>query len=479
VSTLERIAAERTELGEAEIARLAAVLETWDILADLSQADLVLWLPTWNAAGYVAAALVRPTTAPTSVPDDQVGSFLPRGRATEIDRAAHVGGVIGPVDDPRAIAIPGDGRRVCAVVERHATTRSSGAFWDVYARVAGVLFTMLAEGSFPPAPMQEVNAPLAPRVGDGAVILDEAGKVLQASPNAVSAFRRCGLATELVDVDLAATTRRLMRRPGPVDSSLTPIASGRRAGLIEVETGKGSLVMSAWPLVESGVRTGAIVLVRDVTDLRTRDRALLSKEGAVREAHHRVKNNLQTVAALLRLQSRRVQSPEARQALSEAGRRIGAIAAVHDTLAVSAGGLDAGDLVDMDAIIARVVDLSRQLGLSGERALAVDIAVGEVDAEIASPVAMAISELLANAYEHSHASRIWLSAERVDPDDARPHLRFEVGDDGVGMGADSAEGLGLQIVRSLIEEDLRGTVSISDLADGSGTRVLLRVGLTV
>ena len=74
------------------------------------------------------------------------------------------------------------------------------------------------------------------------------------------------------------------------------------------------------------------MLLRDVTDLRSRDRELVTKDATIREIHHRVKNNLQTVAALLRLQARRIDVPEARAALEEAVRRVGSIALVHETL---------------------------------------------------------------------------------------------------------------------------------------------------
>ena len=78
--------------------------------------------------------------------------------------------------------------------------------------------------------------------------------------------------------------------------------------------------------------TGAVVLLRDVSDLRRRDRLLVSKDATIREIHHRVKNNLQTISSLLRLHGRRLESHEARAALEESVRRIRSIALVHETL---------------------------------------------------------------------------------------------------------------------------------------------------
>ena len=90
--------------------------------------------------------------------------------------------------------------------------------------------------------------------------------------------------------------------------------------------------LRAVPLTEHGQRTGAVLLCRDVSELRRRERELITKDATIREIHHRVKNNLQTVAALLRLQARRLESPEARGALEEAMRRVATIALVHETL---------------------------------------------------------------------------------------------------------------------------------------------------
>ena len=67
------------------------------------------------------------------------------------------------------------------------------------------------------------------------------------------------------------------------------------------------VLMQCTPLLEQDTVTGAMVLLRDVTDLRRLDRLLLSKDAAIREVHHRVKNNLQTISSLLRLQARRLE----------------------------------------------------------------------------------------------------------------------------------------------------------------------------
>ena len=111
------------------------------------------------------------------------------------------------------------------------------------------------------------------------------------------------------------------------------------------------------PLLESGAVTGALVSMRDVSDLRRRDRLLLSKDAAIREVHHRVKNNLQTISSLLRLQSRRMPTGDGKHALEEAERRVRCIAVVHEILS-----RDATDEVDFNDILPSLLRMAEDLG---------------------------------------------------------------------------------------------------------------------
>ena len=116
-----------------------------------------------------------------------------------------------------------------------------------------------------------------------------------------------------------------------------------------------SLLVRAIPFLDGDEIAGVVVLARDVTDLRRRDRMLLSKDATIREIHHRVKNNLQTIAALLRLQGRRLETGEARAALEESERRIRAIAIVHETLSRAVA-----DVVQFDDILRPLVKVVQE-----------------------------------------------------------------------------------------------------------------------
>ena len=221
---------------------------------------------------------------------------------------------------------------------------------------------MIAGGHFP-FPGQRSDHADSPRVGDGFVRIDAAGRVTYASPNALSVYRRLGLSTDLTGLDLAETTRSLVP-PGrrPDEETLSAVLGGTAPRDTEIGTDDTMLILRAIPLRPTGEHLGALVLLRDVTDLRRRDRELVTKDATIREIHHRVKNNLQTVAALLRLQARRIESPEGREALEEAVRRVGSIAIVHETLSQAFD-----EFVDFDDVADRLRVMVARSARAGRR----------------------------------------------------------------------------------------------------------------
>jgi two-component sensor histidine kinase len=292
--------------------------------------------------------------------------------------------------------------------------------------------------------------------------------VTYASPNALSVYRRLGLQPDLTGLNLADTTRDLVpARRRPDEETVSAVLGGRLPRDVEIGDGETVLILRSIPLRPTGEHIGALVLLRDVTDLRRRDRELVTKDATIREIHHRVKNNLQTVAALLRLQARRLEEPEGRAALEEAVRRVGSIAIVHDTLSQT---LD--ESVDFDLVADRlrlmVAEVSApSAGVESTR----HGTFGVLPAEAATPLAMVLTELLQNAVEHGFAGgsgKVTVSAQRL-----AGRLQVTVEDDGAGLPAgfelDGSSSLGLSIVRTLVESELGGRLLVGPGAAG-GTR---------
>ncbi|MFI6346616.1 sensor histidine kinase [Streptomyces sp. NPDC050560] len=476
---------QHTALSGPDLEWLHLLVSEWQLLSDLSFADLVLWVPTRDGTRYVSVAQMRPNTGPTSYHDDMVGHLVPRGRRPMLDVALDEGRIVREGDPEwreevpvRIESIPVRREsRVLGVIARNTnllTVRTPSRLELTYLQSASDLAQMIAAGSFP-FPDQQTDMDASPRVGDGLIRLDAEGVVQYASPNALSAYHRLGLAADLLGHHLGTTTARLAPDRGPVDEALSKLASGWAPREFEVEGGDGVIQVRAIPLKPKGPRIGSLVLLRDVTELRRRERELMTKDATIREIHHRVKNNLQTVAALLRLQARRIGVQEGRAALEEAVRRVGSIAIVHETLSQN---LD--ERVEFDEIADRVLAMVAEIAsgkVSGRRTGR----FGILDAAVATPLAMVLTEVLQNALEHGFApgeqGAVEVSAVRGGSrKDAR--LLVTVQDDGVGLPPDfdprRAGNLGLQIVRTLVEGELGGVFTMLPAPEG-GTRVVLDI----
>ena len=488
--------APRTALTGEDVEWLHRLLADWQLLADLSFADLVLWLPVSDRGGFVAAAHVRPSTGPTAHHDDLVGAEAPRGRRPQLDTAYDEQRICRerdpdwPGDVPvreETIPVLREGR-VLAVISRDtnlAAARTPSRLELTYLRTADDLAVMVSQGRFPVTDGAPQVA-LTPRVGDGLIRLDEGGVVAFASPNAVSAYRRLGLTADLVGTQLGTVTAGLARRTDPVDEALATVVGGSMARVAEVEAGGTTVRLRVIPLTPDGERTAALVLCRDVTELRRWERELVGKEATIREIHHRVKNNLQTVAALLRLQARRLPAGEsaAREALGEAERRIDSIAVVHETLSQARS-----DAVDFDEVADRVMALTGDMGsAAGTVRVRRDGTFGLLAPETATPLALVLVELVQNAVQHGLGARggevlVEVLGQVRDPreGDGGRRLVVRVTDDGAGLPAGfdpvTGSGLGLQIVRTLVEGELGGTLTLSAAAPGTVVELDLPVDL--
>jgi two-component sensor histidine kinase len=490
VPSLLELVRSHTDLDEDDVGVLQLLMADWQIIADLSFADLVLWLPDRGGEGFWAGAQMRPTTGPTAYVDDIVGSFVPVGRRTMLDRAYADARLVREGDPEwrddvpvrvETIPVPRAGR-VIAVIARNTNllgVRTPSRLELSYLQSAADLTAMIAAGDFPPDGQRGDHAD-SPRVGDGFVRVDERGRVSYASPNALSVYRRLGWSGDLDGQVLAEVTRSLVPpRRRPDEETLSAVLGGSAHRDTEVGDDQVSLIVRSIPLRARGEHLGGLVLVRDVTDLRRRDRELLTKDATIREIHHRVKNNLQTVAALLRLQARRIDSDEARSALEEAVRRVGSIAIVHETLSQEVLDEVAFDEI-ADRLGAMVTDVGAGPDGSGDRPVVRrEGSFGMLANETATALAMVLTELLQNAVEHGYPTGAGGSIT-VEPERLAGRLRVTVEDDGVGLpegfDPDTSVNLGLSIVRTLVESELGGLLELR-AGRGCGARAVVDVPL--
>jgi len=464
MATLGELSRQYTSLERDEIDHLQRLIGEWGLLADLSFADLLLYVPD-EAGKWIVLAHVRPATGQTIYQVDYVGS--PAETADELPlltKAYHEGEICeGEIDVEsvpervRMMAIPVRWNgRVIAVLTREWASRSSrqpGELERTYIGLFQRFGSMIAEGLFPfSGPVADSSA--APRVGDGVLVLDEEARVRYASPNAVSALHRVGIGANAVGMRLAEL--------GFNDSPVRRAYETRLPVIEEFEqTADVTLLARCLPVLAGGEVTGGVLLCRDVTEVRKRDKLLLSKDATIREIHHRVKNNLQTISSLLRLQGRRLSSPEAKAAVAESVRRIRTIALVHETLS-----REPGDDVAFLEIVRPLLRLAEEGLQSPDRPVRFTVQGdgGRLPSTIATPLSVVLTELLQNAVDHGFPEGSNGGDVVVVLDNHDGTLDIRVINDGRGLEQgfelNAAVGLGLSIVRTLVTTELDGTISM-------------------
>ncbi|QEO08574.1 sensor histidine kinase [Protaetiibacter larvae] len=491
MSTLSELMLAQGRSTEADIEWLHLLVADGQLLADLAFADIVLWVPTASGS-FLAVAHSRPSSAATLFYRDFVGQEIKPEWRSQVSQAFDEVRIVDTSapdwyeETPTRVRAVPVLRRLApsgaatttlpiAVLTRHSNlseARTPSRQELTFNHCADDLFGMIASGDFPDMGAPSLPRRGAPRASDGLIRLDVDGIVTFASPNGLSAFNRMGFAGELEGESLAEVATGLLSGKLTVDESLPLVVTGRAPWRTDIEARGVTVTLRTIPLRHRGERVGAIVLVRDVTESRHQEQELITKDATIREIHHRVKNNLQTVASLLRIQSRRTHNDVARDALTQAMRRVAAIAVVHDTLSE---GLNQN--VDFDDVFDRVLLLVAEVASSHNTTVRPTKtgSFGILPSEYATPLALALTELVTNAVEHGLAGRdgeVVIAAKRKND-----LLAVRVRDNGVGLPEGKVgSGLGTQIVRTLIQGELGGTIDWHTL-EGEGTEVTIEVPL--
>lgn len=503
MTSLADLARTHSPLDSEDIDHLNRLTAEWAFLADLSFGDLLLHVKAEDGS-WMIVDQVRPATNQTMYAIDFIGVWATQandlmnqaaetGARTEGEISLNVPVVGGDETTARVVAIPVcRDSRVIAVLTKEWVVRAGRNLGELernYSLIFEQFAHMIEAGTFP-FPGRVADSSAAPRVGDGVMMLDLDAAVTYVSPNANSALHRVGIQANPVGMRLA----ELGFHDGPARQAFE-----RREPVVEeFEQGtEVTLLARCVPLLRGAgsdaVVAGGLLLIRDVTELRKRDRLLLSKDATIREIHHRVKNNLQTISSLLRLQARRLESEEAKAAVGESVRRIRTIALVHESLS-----REPGDDIAFIEIVRPLLRLAEEGLQSPDRPVRFSVtgSGGRVPAHAASPLSVVMTELLQNAVDHGFPEGSGGGDVAVVLSHDGSTLELRVVDNGRGVESgfdlDGQTGLGLSIVRTLVTTELNGTIamnpaSIDDLRsvglDGEagrprGTVVELRVPTT-
>src|SRR5712691_2499347 len=471
-----------THLSKEDRALLENVGGHLPLLADLTHADAVLFARAEDQVVVVAEAQPVPVPSPYALPM-AIGRTMAREESPLVYRALFDGRTRNQVTSTVIRGAPvlqevfairnergdviGALRSEMLLIEHERQRKRHATFRRAIARARELIVEGRMRGG-------EKLGRLG--VHDGVMVIDAQGRISYLSAPAEHLYRRLGYADNLVKTQLQELET----------NEYICFKAMERGVCLEQRVHEQDLVWikRVVPLVSSeeggwqsrligrrAVPTGAVVAIQDVTDELQKEKELKIKTAMIQEIHHRVKNNLQTIAALLRLQARRTQHPEVADELRESVGRIISIAVVHEFLSH-----EETTVINIHEVSNRILAEVRNGILDRTRPITLSLEGTRsfmLPAQQATSCALIINELVQNAVEHAFVGLaggniVVRLAEQGDS------MCIEIQDDGRGLPHEfdmvRQGGLGMQIVRSLVREDLKGEF---ELINGQGVHAVV------
>jgi len=468
--SIEKLCKKYSDLSLEDIKIVENLSEVIQIIADLTQADIFIDCITKDPNSAIVVAEAKPRTARSLYRFSVVGQLALRKNEPAVIRTQRTGlptiGMRGisqegvPIKQSVVPITSKNGRTIgTLIMEQDITEQVSQE-----KKVKDLIETTehLSETLFRLAFAEGKISDILP---DGLLIVNANGIITYYNNAAKDIFNRIGrIGEELKIREITDILPELNFRNDILAEQM----------YIESQIGGLNLAINSIPLNSSDDTAGALILIRDITEIRLKEKELLLKSVVIREIHHRIKNNLQTVASLLRIQARRVKSKKAKKAFSDSISRILSIAVVHEVL--SKEGMDLVDIKNvinkMCEVVATMIDPHKRIKIFTKCESLM------LTPRQATSLALIINELIHNALEHAFINK---SEGRIDIaaySDSND-MCLIVSDNGVGLNPnfsfEKSKHLGLTIIKTLVEEDLKGFIKI--IGD-NGTRIEVRFPLT-
>lgn len=459
---LEKLCKEYTNLTPNDIQQLLEVRKQIPLMANLMNADVFIDCLTRESGVAIVVAEAKPTLYKSMYKETVVGEFAYRHNEPAAVRTLELGM---PTRDLRAITqedqivkqnvVPiknGQGTTIaCLIVETDVFDKENeNARMQILSETTEQLTETL---------MDTMNEKILiqPYLNDGIVIFDPKGMTQSLNPVAAQIYRKLGYLDELVGIPFDNLV---------LDGSrFEDVIKMTSAKTSEVDIDKFTLkVKYAGMKFSNSDLAGMVMVIKDITDEKAIEKELISKSVAIREIHHRVKNNLQTIASLLRLQSRRIANEEAKRAFEESISRVISIAVTHEILAQN--GVDD---VDIKTILERIITNAMSIPSDSCQ---VDLSITgdtfKISSDLATSIALVVNELVQNSMQYAFVGRQEGTLE-VKILQGIQYSSILVQDNGVGFNIENArEGsLGMKIVKSIIADKLKGCYSIDSGPEGT------------
>ena len=450
-----------SSLNEEEIGRLESIMDNFQFISDLLATDLMVYVEAKKKDNYVLVDLKRPHGHPTLFLDSSVGRIVSSKSEPFVKKSFESGkktvGVYGVVISGRPtqqVVYPiYHYEKIIATLsfekDLYLTESLLGKNWNKVADdLVGALNQKRHKLKHWPSLVGQ----------EGFILTDNFDQLLYISYMAQNLLVSVlGIRNIFVGGKLSQMLRDFQPEILQTESVIN-LAKKRYSGI------GGTLQLTSFDLSEKN----KIHVLRDISELSLKEKEIKVKGALVKEIHHRVKNNLNAVAALLRMQLRRSNDTAVKEAFKQAILRLDSITLVHEFLAHA----DNVQIVDIGQMIKDIVrNLQHTLGYE-EKRITVSINCPNgfyLDSELAVSVALIINELVSNCYEHAFQDML-IGEVVIDllwNDDNKTNFTLVVRDNGVGIpesfNKENPESLGWHIINTLVTEDLNGKIFIKDL----------------
>ncbi len=297
-------------------------------------------------------------------------------------------------------------------------------------------------------------------INDGIIIFNEAGLITYTNSNAEHLYKKLGYKDKIIGMSFDNVTLN--------KTDFNTIIMNNTSTEFEINISKFTLQLK-YTVTKKDDKKIVILLIKDISEIKEKEKELILKSVALKEIHHRVKNNLQTIASILRLQSKKIHNTEAKLAFKESINRVLSMAAVHEILAQN--GIED---IHIKNILCKIKDNAKRNSIQFNKKISIDLLGNDfiVDSDKATSIAIVVNELLENCVKHAFC----------ETDEGNIKIIIEKGlmfstisviDCGKGFNPNlrNTSSLGLNIVTSIVKDKLNGNITIESNENGTNAMI--------
>lgn len=463
MNKIEELCRLYTNLDVKDVASIMEASKMLQAVADIENADVFIDCLTRDPDEAIVVAEAKPSNSKSMYRNSVVGELALRKNEPAVLRTLELG-----------VA----SKDLKAVTQEHITVRQTVAPVKNNGKIIGVLIVekdvtdamshqnnikMLSEGyeqfsdTLISVSVSEDEDSVANYIDDAILIFDEEGVLRFSNPRADIFYKDMGYRDEIRgmhynNLSLAQNTFREVMETKNFE---------------DIEVKVGNLFLRARHIPLNSKTFKLVVIIKDLTLMKEKEKELISKSVAIKEIHHRVKNNLQTIASLLRLQARRSEDKGTKIALHESMSRILSIAATHELLAQE--GVDEVDIME---VISNIKDNTMRYFNMPIKNVEVTVTGDnfKVHSDISTSIALVINEILQNSLKYAFPGRN-KGRIKIEIEKGKVYSTITITDDGVGFDVNEVKksSLGLSIVNSTVSDKLKGNIKI--VSGHEGTKV--------